>query len=68
MYYKELLSGNQEDYAVYVESPFPRENRLLLVASDVSSRYTRRNQREYEKVAEYIQTAVHCLLYTSRCV
>lgn len=58
MYYKELLSGNQEDYAVYVESPFPRENRLLLVASDVSSRYTRRNQREYEKVAEYIQTAV----------
>ena len=48
MYYKELLSGNQEDYAVYVESPFPRENRLLLVASDVSSRYTRRNQREYE--------------------
>ena len=57
-YYKELLSGNQEDYAVYVESPFPRENRLLLVASDVSSRYTRRNQREYEKVAEYIQTAV----------
>ena len=55
-YYKELLSGNQEDYAVYVESPFPRENRLLLV--DVSSRYTRRNQREYEKVAEYIQTAV----------
>ena len=58
MYYKELLSGNQEDYAVYVESPFPRENRLLLVASDVSSRYTRRNQREYEMVAEYIQTAV----------
>ena len=57
-YYKELLSGNQEDYAVYVESPFPRGNRLLLVASDVSSRYTRRNQREYEKVAEYIQTAV----------
>ena len=33
-YYKELLSGNQEDYAVYVESPFPRENRLLLVASE----------------------------------
>lgn len=37
---------------------FQGKNRLLLVASDVSSRYTRRNQREYEKVAEYIQTAV----------
>lgn len=57
-YYKELLSGNPEDYAVYVESPFPRENRCLLVASDVSSRYTRRNRREYERVAEYIRTAV----------
>lgn len=57
LYYKELLSGNQEDYAVYADSPFPKENRLLLVAGDVSSRYTRRNQREYEKVADYIETA-----------
>ncbi len=56
LYYKELLSGNQEDYAVYADSPFPKENRLLLVAGDVSSRYTRRNQREYEKVADYIET------------
>ena len=55
LYYKELLSGNQEDYAVYALSPFPRENRLLLVAGDVSSRYTRRNLREYEKVADYIE-------------
>ncbi len=57
-YYKELLSGNLEDYAVYAESPFPRENRLLLVADDVSSRYTRRNRREYEKVTDYIRAAV----------
>ncbi len=57
-YYKELLSGNTEDYAVYAESPFPRENRLLLVADDVSSRYTRRNRREFEKVAGYIRTVV----------
>ena len=56
-YYKELLSGNLEDYAVYAESPFPRKNRLLLVADDVSSRYTRRNRREYEKVADYIRAA-----------
>lgn len=57
LYYKELLSGNQEDYAVYADSPFPKENRLLLVAGDVSSRYTKRNQREYEKVADYIEAA-----------
>lgn len=54
LYYKELLSGNLEDYAVYAESPFPQENRLLLVASDVSSKYTRRNHREYEKIVDYI--------------
>ncbi len=55
-YYKELLSGNPEDYAVYAESPFPGKNRLLLVARDVSSRYKRRNLREYEKVADYIRS------------
>lgn len=54
-YYKTLLSGNQEDYAVYVNSPFPEENRLLMVAEDVSSRYTRRSPLEYRKVADYIR-------------
>lgn len=53
-YYKELLSGEQEDYAVYTHSPFEEKNRLLLIASDVSSRYTRRNRREYEKIAGYL--------------
>lgn len=53
-YYKELLSGNTEDYAVYALSPFPQENRLLAVARDVSSRYTRRNRREFGKVLTYI--------------
>ena len=54
-YYKKLLSGNEEDYAVYANSPFDSANRLLLVGSDVSSRYTRRNRTEYAKVAEYIR-------------
>lgn len=55
LYYKELLSGNLEDYAVYAPSPFPEKNRLLMVASDVSSKYTRRNRREYEKIVAYIR-------------
>lgn len=58
LYYKELLSGNREDYAVYAPSPFPRENRLVLVARDVSSRYSRRNRREYEKVADHIEAMI----------
>ncbi len=55
MYYKKLLSGNEEDYAIYAPSPFAEENRLLLIASDVSSRYTRRNRNEYLKVVDYIK-------------
>lgn len=54
-YYKTLLSRDPEDYAVYANSPFLEENRLLMVATDVSSRYTRRNESEYRKVAEYIR-------------
>lgn len=54
LYYKKLLSGNEEDYAVYAQSPFAGENRLLLIGSDVSSRYTRRNRSEFAKVVEYI--------------
>ena len=55
MYYKKLLSGNPEDYAVYAHSPFDKKNRILLIAADVSSRYTRRNRNEYSKVLDYIK-------------
>lgn len=55
LYYKKLLSGNQEDYAVYAHSPFPPENRLLCIGADVSSRYTRRNKEEYRKIVDYIK-------------
>lgn len=57
-YYKDLLTGEPEDYAVYARSPFDTANRLLLIGTDVSSRYTRRGQREYERMAEYIHRTV----------
>ncbi len=57
-YYKELLSGEPDGYAICARSPFPRENRLILVGRDVSSRYSRRNIREYQKAASYIQKVV----------
>ena len=58
MYYKELLSGNKDDYAVYAPSPFDRDKRLLLVARDVTSKYTRRTASEYERIFSYIKLAV----------
>lgn len=54
-YYKDLLTGEMEDYAVYARSPFDTGNRLLLIGTDVSTRYTRRGDREYERMAEYVQ-------------
>lgn len=57
-YYRQLLSNGEEDYTVYVNSPFSRENRLLLAATDVTSRYTRRNENEYRKVLHYLYAAV----------
>lgn len=53
-YYKELLSGNLEDYAIYVPSPFEQKNRKLLLAEDVSSKYTLRGDAMYQKMARYI--------------
>lgn len=57
-YYKDLLTGNLEDYAVYAKSPFDPANRLLLVGTDVSSRYSRRGASEYERMARYIHETV----------
>lgn len=53
-YYKSLLSVEKDDYAIYAESPFPKENMLLLQARDVSTRYTMRNENMYRKYAGYI--------------
>ena len=53
-YYRSLFSERRDDYAICASSPFLRENLKLLVAYDVSSKYTRRGVSEYEKMAEYI--------------
>lgn len=53
-YYRSLFSMRKDDYAICARSPFPRENLKLLVAGDVSSKYTRRDVSEYQRMAEYI--------------
>lgn len=57
-YYKMLITGNIEDYATYVDSPFSKENRIIVVGRDVTSKYTRRGRSEYEKIATYIKKVV----------
>lgn len=53
-YYKQLLSVKTDDYAIYAPSSFPEENRLLMLGTDISTRYTMRNMAMYEKFAKYI--------------
>lgn len=53
-YYKQVLCGNKEEFAVYIPSPFAEEKRLLLIGQDVSSRFKRRSYEEYYKIYEYL--------------
>lgn len=53
-YFKEMLSGDVSERAVYAHSSFEPDNKRIVVATDVTSRYTRRNAREYAKVHDYI--------------
>ena len=57
-YYKKLLGGGEEDYEIYADSTFDPRKRALLIGSDVTSKYTRRNQEEYKKIASYIHNIV----------
>jgi len=53
-YYKALLGGEAEDYEVYANSVFEEERRRILIATDVTSKYTRRGDSEYERICDYI--------------
>ena len=59
-YYKSLLSVEKDDYAIYAQSPFPKENMLLLQARDVSTRYTLRGRDMYDRYARYIGRTARC--------
>ncbi|WP_288774977.1 ATP-dependent DNA helicase [uncultured Eubacterium sp.] len=54
-YYKNLLSSKKDNYAVYADSAFQEEQRLLFIGRDVSSLYTRRTLGEFHRIALYIQ-------------
>ena len=57
-YYKNLLGGEKEDYEVYAHSVFDPEKRTILIAGDVTSKFSRRSQEEYYNIARYIHEVV----------
>lgn len=59
-YYKKLLSVREDNYAVYAKTVFEEKQRLLAVGRDVSSKYTRRTDREFQRIADYIYQASSC--------
>ena len=64
-YYKEQLAGGLQDPAVYADSSFSPEQRKVLIARDVTSKYTRRGPEEYRKIASYIEQFVSAKVYGS---
>ncbi|MDE5952276.1 MAG: hypothetical protein K2H12_11940, partial [Acetatifactor sp.] len=57
-YYKSLLGGEESDYEVYANSVFNPEKRALFIAEDVTSKYTRRSDGEFYRIAGYIDELV----------
>ena len=57
-YYKTLLGADEEDYEVYAKSVFRPEKLGLYIGRDVTSRYARRGETEYYRIAAYIHEVV----------
>lgn len=57
-YYMEMLSDDPDDQAIYIRSPFDPANRMILIANDVTTRYTRRNDEQYNNIFSYIEKMV----------
>ncbi|MDE7029455.1 MAG: ATP-dependent DNA helicase [Lachnospiraceae bacterium] len=57
-YYKKLLGGEPKDYEVYAKSTFDEAKKALLIANDVTSKYARRGDEEFRRIARYIYEVV----------
>ncbi|MDO4479423.1 MAG: ATP-dependent DNA helicase, partial [Lachnospiraceae bacterium] len=58
VYYKNLFSTREDDYAVYAETPFRSEQRAIFIGRDVSTRYKVRGEMMYQRIARYIHDTV----------
>lgn len=57
-YYKQLLGADEGDYEVYAKSVFDARRKGLFIASDVTSKYSRRTESEYYNIASYLHRIV----------
>ena len=50
--YKDILGFEEAVEKVY-GSPFPKKNKLSLIIPDTTTKFTRRNEQEYERIGKY---------------
>ena len=56
-YFTELFGAIEEDYVISLESPFPKENKLLIIGDKIDTVYKRR-EHTAEEIADYIGSCV----------
>lgn len=58
--YKDILGFNDVKERVF-NSPFPKKNRLALIVPETTTKFTRRNEEEFEKIAKVISEIVNLI-------
>ncbi len=56
-YHRNILGGEEDDYMIYLDSPFSIDNRCILVADRISTKYKDR-EKSYIDIAEYIKSVL----------
>lgn len=57
--HRDLLGLKPEKTEMYeYSSPFPKENRVNIVCTDISTKYTKRNNEEFQKIADKISDVI----------
>lgn len=57
-YHRKLLAAQDEDRSVYAQSSFDPSHQQVLIASDVSARYSQRGPELYDRVAAYLRKLI----------
>lgn len=56
-YHHNILGGDEDDYRIYLDSPFPDRNKCVLIGDNISTRYKERD-KSYTHIAQYINSVL----------
>ena len=56
-YFRDVLGGDLDNYRMTLDSPFKEDNRKILIADNISTRYKDRD-KSYDKIVEQIYSVV----------